>query len=172
MKPKLPQLPALPDFLEDNRPKHDHLEQMQEMAQGEDRAQAFKDFLGHFVAATEPVKKPETLIDMYLQGDMSKLVQDALARPDHYDQRQHEIITALSRDLELDTPATVDERNELFITFMRDTEAQKKTKERNQRLSDSGGSGIVLEDGRTLEEAAADERKAPTFENQDYKVII
>jgi hypothetical protein len=41
-----------------------------------------------FSGTVEPVKKPSTMIDFYLGGDLRQLLDDARLRPEHYTDRQ------------------------------------------------------------------------------------
>lgn len=177
--PKPPQPPTIPDFVDSHRPRHELLERMRSMAGGGDRAQSFQRFQGHFRETAQLPPRPKTLLDMYLFGDVRQILQDAAIRKDHYEQRQHEILGALMTKTELDQPITDAEKNELFLTWLRDTEAAKATKERNAKITDpkggvKGGDDIVLEDGRTLNESMKDARSGATFEKQDYgdQIII
>ncbi len=170
-------LPEPIDFLEANKPRHEPLEALQALHASPNKTEGLQEFLGHFRATVEPPERPRTLLDMYLGGDVARIYQDALLRPEHYDSRQHQLLAALSHGTAMEQPPTDTEKNELLLTFMRTTDADKATRERNARITSQRGGGdgpIVLEDGRTLEQAASDERARATFEQQNYddQVII
>lgn len=145
------------------------------MAAEPDKVKGFKDFQGAFKATAVLPPKPKTLLEMYMGTDVRRLQQDALARGEHYTERQHEVLAALAGQTTLARPATEAEQNELLITFTRGTEQDKTLKDRNRRLSSrSDDHEIILESGRSLADEAADERGGGTFENQSYgdKILI
>lgn len=153
------------EFIELYRPRHVQLEAFQEaMKEGPVSLER------KITVAEEASSPPQSLVDAYLQGDLRQIVQDFWMRPDHYSPRQHDILIAISTGQDPVQAATTAEKNELLLTWMRDTVTQKKTREMIKKKTED----IVLEDGRTLDEAVADEKPDPTYEAQDFgdKIII
>jgi hypothetical protein len=136
------------------------------MARHPDHAAGFQNFLGSFRATIDPPARPTSLLDMYLGSDLRALYQDTQARPAHYEDRQREVAELLLRG-GADSSVTELEKNELFLTYLRTTEAQASLIEQNAKAS--GPEEIILEDGTVLVEDAE-----PSFEKQDFddEIII
>ena len=166
--------PTAEEWIAEHAPRHEALEGWKALAAAEDKAEGLKTFAGTFTGTVDLPPKPTTLLEMYMGTDLRRLRQDALIRNEHYSQRQHELIRGLSGQEALAAPASIDEQNELLITFMRKEEQDKALKERNRRLSERDDSHeIVLESGKTLAESEQG-YTGPTFESQDYgdKILI
>lgn len=110
--------------------------------------------------AIGPAPQPRLLLDFYVQ-DPRALQEDMLARPDHYDDRQKEIITSLVDGTPLARPATDDEKNEIVMQYVRDTELARQSRDSVQRVTnarheDEDDQETIMEDGRSLKEHKQD----------------
>lgn len=155
------------DFLNTNLPRHTEYEALRYLIDGSPAraAQRLKNYVGIF-STTADVKsqKPSNLLEIYAP-DLREIAEDCRQRPDHYDDRQKELIAHLVDRRPLRTPATDLEKNELLLTFMRRSAAKSKETPKPKKEEDEE---IVLEDGRTLSEVTAD----ATFEKQDFGDIV
>jgi hypothetical protein len=120
------------------------------------------------VAPPVPVRAPENLLEFYLGKDIGVLVEDQLARPDHYTDRQKEIIAHLQSPQ--GTPPTTQELNDLMLQYARSTDAAKRTKETLRAVTapdSSVESQIIMEDGKTLASHMAEGTGDFVFERQN-----
>lgn len=170
-KPKTPE-----EFIAENAPRHEPMEQWKQLAKQRNKADVARLFSPVFSGTVPPQEGPKTLIDMYLRGDARQIWQDARLRPKHYDARQHELLAHLMGQGQLVTPATERELNELFLTWQRSTEQDEKLRKLNTEITKSRNDDgdIILEDGRSLEQANKDSQHRATYEAQDFddKILI
>jgi hypothetical protein len=153
--------PTLPDFLEAHRPKHREIEAMQTMAAQADRAEGLRGLQAHFTGTVEPPQPPKTLLERYMHSILP-IQQDALERPPHYDTRQHEIIHLLCTGGGDSVSAR--EQDELFLTYLQNSDLAKQTQERNRRLSAPRDPDADADIQAFEQELSG----GPTFEKQDF----
>lgn len=174
-KPEPQERPA--DFMEAHRPRHEPIEALRNLiaAPPEAAGKSFLEYIGAFTTTADTTKtRPTNLLDLYAQ-DIRAIYLDAEQRPDHYDERQHEILNHLMLQAPLSRELTDEEKNELLLTYMRRSvskeERNRKIREqeaRRKKQEQEENEDIVLEDGRTLAEAIEDEKHQGTFEKQDF----
>lgn len=137
------------DFVETNRPRHEPMEAVKRLADPEDRFDARDFAIGSKLIETP--QRPKTLLEMY--AALPHIVADSRKRQQHYTDRQHDIIAALSGRREASPPVRDDEKNELLLTYLRSTESDQKRKD-------------------IITKATAPKEPDPlaeaTFENQDF----
>lgn len=150
----------IPDFLATNLPRHEPLDAMKRLMDPKDKFDS-KDY-ALSAKLVEPPKRPDSLLEMY--GGVRAVQQDAIQRPQHYTERQHEILLALTTGRTAVPEVTRAEKDELMLTFARSTEADAKRKEIIEKLTTPDDT--LLDDGRTVDQAASDERAS--FQNQDF----
>ena len=93
-------------------------------------------------------KKPaRSLLEHYLDGDVSPLLRDAEERPTHYTAAQK----ALIERLRLTQPVSLAEKNELMLQYVRRTDAQKAEQQVRKKLT---------------EDLVTPEQRPPAFEEQ------
>jgi len=168
--PELPQ-----NFLEENRPRHLHLEAIQSLlgAPQEASGKSFLDYSSAFESVADTTKtRPTNLLDLYAQ-DIREIYLDSQNRPEHYNEHQHEVIARL---LFGDGRVKDIDKNDLFLTFIRksvpkeerDRRIQEYERARRQK-KESKEEEIVLEDGTVLDQAPHG-----VFEKQDFgdKIIV
>lgn len=138
-------------FSETHRPRHAGLEQLR----------------GVRIAAPTPLeRRPSNYITMYLSGDARVIYVDAENRPQHYSSRQHDMLEGLARG---ENSYSDRDLNDLFLTYLQQTDAAARSKNLAASITDArhgGDDGILLDDGRTTQQAAADEKAS--FEAQDF----
>jgi hypothetical protein len=171
------------DFIEAHRPRHEPIEALRNLiaAPPEVAGKSFLEYVGAFAATADTTKtRPTNLLDLYAQ-DIREVYLDAQRRPEHYDERQHEMLNHLQHGAPLSREMTDEEKNELLLTYMRRTisteERERKIREQDRqrkRREQEENEDIVLEDGRSLAEAIEDEKNTGTFEKQDFgdKIIV
>jgi hypothetical protein len=134
-----------------------------------------------FVATADPVPRPQTLLDFYLNGDLRQILNDADLRPDHYTDRQREVLRHLVYGTQASSPVTTKDKDDLFYQWTRQSELSSKSKELVSAISDARhrqeateNEGIIMDDGRSLAEHQQGPSSSPTFEGQDFgdKIII
>ena len=163
-----------PSFSDLNAPKHEGLKQLTS-ARG-----ALVTPIGPVATMTAPTPRPPaSLLEFYLGSDVTRVFADMRDRPDHYSDRQKEIIEFLYTTLPtISTPVTEAEKDELILQFMRPTESALKSRDlvrditaaRHKAKEDAENEEIVMEDGTTLKDhlSGEDSRdKDFTFGKQD-----
>lgn len=176
-------------------PKHEGLEQlqalreklkappahkgMQDWQDANLRFTDFKKYQGTFARTSPPVAPPKDMLEMYLGSDLRQLQQDMLERPDHYTDRQHEILQNLIHGVTVSPPPTTQERDELLYSLVRPTEVARKTKDLIEKITEernkeeverrSEEDETIMEDGRTYTEWM---RERASFQNQKYQKPI
>ena len=173
-----------PTFVDLHRPRHKEMEAWSALMKSKS-PQGLVEFAGTFAATTDTKKsRPSNLLDLYLGNDCRQLAVDLLARPDHYDERQHQLIAFLTAGGKLDRAITDAEKNELMMTLMRPTASDLALRERNRREAErrrkqeqEDDEYTLLEDGTSVADALGTEkakRDAATFEKQDFgdRIIV
>ena len=133
------------------------------------------------LAPPDVAPKPKSLIDFYMGNDLRPLYDDTRARPDHYDDRQKQVIEHLMYNAALAEPVTDKERDDLFLQYVRNEQVAKATKDKIRDLTgarhkqeQAENDAIVMEDGRTFSDHLKAEEPGGSFEKQDFgdKIII
>jgi hypothetical protein len=106
----------------------------------------------------EEVRTPQTLVDMYLNGDFTKLFADTKDRPEHYTPRQREIVEARHLGRDLNPEPTTAEINDLVLELVRATDTAKKSRDIIQRV--------------TTPDVADVAEFGDSFEDQDFGPLI
>lgn len=166
-------------------PRHEPMEALRTLiaAPPEEKAKSYLEYVGAFSTTADTKKtRPTNLLDLYAT-DIREIYLDVQRRPDHYDERQREIVEALMMNLKKEI--TDQEKNDLLVTFMQRTvdkkERERKAQEedrRRKKKEQEENDEIVLEDGRTLSESVAAEKAQQQyegiFEKQDFgdKIIV
>jgi hypothetical protein len=142
-----------PSFTEQFAPKHEGVAQLAALL----RPPSVQQLAIAALAPASVPERPKTFIEFYLGGDIRSIYDDMRARPDHYDDRQKQVIEHLMNSAPVTEPVT-DKVREL-------TSARHK---QEQAENDA----IVMEDGRTLTDHL--QTGGPSFEKQDFgdKIII
>lgn len=176
-----PERPA--DFMKAHLPRHQPMEALRDLiaAPPEAAGSSFKEYVGAFTTTADTTKtRPTNLLDLYAQ-DIRELYLDAQRRPEHYDERQHELLNHLMTKAPLSRPMTDAEKNELLLTYMRRTitkeERERKIKDqdsRRKKREQDEDDETIMEDGRSLSETIEGEKGTGTFERQDFgdKIIV
>lgn len=147
-----PKFLQIPDFIETNRPRHEPMEAMKRLADPEDDFGA-QSFVALGTKLIETPQRPKTLLDMY--AALPHIVADSRKRPEHYTDRQHDVITALSSRREASPPVRDDEKNELLLTYLRSTEADQKRRD-------------IITKATAPKTSEPDPFAEATFENQNF----
>lgn len=156
-------------FTELYLPKHEGLERWDLLKEG-NRGRALLAFAeaATTVAPTE-LEEPKGLLELYTGGNYAHLSDDVARRPDHYTDRQKEIVDSLIHKKKLPEPPTEREKTDLLLQLTRSTQSARATKEINRKMTEpkKEEEEIVLEDGKTLKEQAS-------FEKQDFgdKILV
>lgn len=159
-----------PSFLDLHAPKHKGLEEWDSLIKGMKEPVPFT---SHFSTMAPRQEGPKTLLDFYLNGDIRQILEDSLERPDHYSDRQRQILLHLSASIPPNPPVTDLEKDELVYQWQRQTELEQKSKEVVEKITnarhDQEDNKIVMENGQTLTEWTES-----SFERQDHgdKIII
>ena len=118
----------------------------------------------------EEVSQPKTLVDFYLDGDFARLYADLCSRPDHYDERQAQIIRSKFMKQPCHPEPTDTEINSLVIQLTRSTDTEKKHQKileqfghKTQKAFDIGDEAVLL---------GADGQPEGSFEDQDFGDLI
>lgn len=167
-------------------PRHEPMEALRSLiaAPPEEKAKSYLEYVGAFSSTANTEKtRPANLLDLYAT-DIREIYLDTQRRPDHYDERQREIVESLMMSTPLKN-VTDQEKNDILVTFMqrtvgkeeRERKAQEEDRRRKKREQEENDE-IVLEDGRTLSESVAAEKAQQQyegiFERQDFgdKIIV
>jgi hypothetical protein len=118
-----------------------------------------------FSGLVETPARPTNLLEMYLGQDVRQIYQDLEQRPDHYSDRQKEIIRNLMYAEHLAAPVTDEEKNELLLHFMRPTKLEEQSQQLQSKLRGADDEPIILSDGTSLDESGS--APSGTFEAQD-----
>ena len=133
------------------------------------------------LAPPDVAPKPKSLMEFYMGGDLRTLYDDTRARPDHYDDRQKQVIEHLMYGTALTEPVTDKEKDDLFLQYVRNEQVAKSTKDTIRELTgarhkqeQAENDAIVMEDGRTFSDHLKTEEPGGSFEKQDFgdKIII
>lgn len=162
-----------PSFTDQHAPKHPGLEEWAELMKP----------VQHriFVTTAPPVPRPQTLLEFYLNGDLRQILNDMAARPDHYSDRQREVLHHLVHGSQTTSPVTTQEKDDLFYQWQRQSDLSAKSKEMVSAISDarhqrekSENEEIIMEDGRSLADHQNAQESTPTFENQSFgdRIIV
>jgi hypothetical protein len=187
-KTTIPEPPSMPeDFVEENLPRHEPIEAMRSLIASpqEDLGKSFLEYVGTFVTTADTTRvRPNNLLDLY-EINIRQVYQDAHQRPEHYDDRQHEILDHMAMGRPLTRSPTDPEKNELVLTFLRrsTSEAERRRRAQEQdrhrrRQEQEENDDIILEDGSSVSDAIESEKAQKNyeavFEKQDFgdKVII
>lgn len=115
-----------------------------------------------FSATVVAPPKPQSLLDFYFKDNLELFVQDMHARPDHYDDRQKEVIQHLV-GMGVGAAPTEAEKDELALQYVRDTGLARQSRDLVRKLTDArheqekrDGDATIMEDGRTLSDTMAD----------------
>lgn len=162
-------------FTDLHGPKHEGLEAFGKALED---LRATPDFRGLFSGTAEPLPRPRTLLEFYLGNDLRQLLQDVRARPEHYSERQREIVEHLCGTGGAVEPPTDQEKDELLLHFTRSTEAEAKSRDliremtaARHRKEDKENEETIMEDGRSLKDHLESD---PTYETQSFgdKIIV
>lgn len=163
----------LRSFTEINAPKHEGLEEWKELMKPVQHRQ--------FVALVEPVERPKTLLEFYLGNDLRQLLNDMEVRPEHYTDRQQEVLRHLVLGALVSSPVTTQDKDDLFYQWMRQSDLSAKSKDLVSAITDARhresaeDASIIMDDGRSLAEHQQHSAGSPaTFETQGFgdKIII
>jgi hypothetical protein len=162
-------------FIDQHAPKHQGLSEWSELMKP----------VQHriFVSTTAPVPRPQTLFEFYLGGDLREILNDMEMRPEHYSERQREVIQHLAHGYQTPTPVTAQEKDDIFYQWQRQSDLSAKSKEMVSAISDARhqrerkeNEEIIMDDGRSLADHQSSQESAPTptFENQSFgdKIIV
>lgn len=161
-------------FVEQHAPRHRGLEEWAELMKPVQHRL--------FVATAQPVPRPQTLIEFYLGNDLRQLMEDMYERPEHYTDRQREVLHHLTHGTQLSSRVDSYEKDELFLQWQRQSDLSTKSKELVKKITDarhleerSENEETIMDDGRSLaEHQQAQENAPPSFEAQDFgdKIIV
>lgn len=162
-------------FVEQYAPRHSGLEQLAELMKPVQHRL--------FAATTAPVPRPATLLEFYLGNDFRQILDDVHLRPDHYTDRQKEILSNLAHGTPASTPVMDQEKDELFLQWQRQSDLSAKSRDLVKEISDArhrekaDDDETIMDDGRSLSEhrqQQQEEERSPSFERQDYgdKIIV
>lgn len=134
------------------------------------------------------IVRSSSLLEFYMGKDLRQLYDDMRARPDHYDDRQKELIEHLVNGVPLSPDPTDREKDDLLLRWVRSTEVESKSQQLVRQISDARhrkeqedreNEEIVMEDGQTLKDHLEGKQQTPggeepTFEKQDFgdKIIF
>ncbi len=164
-----------PSFTEQFAPKHEGVAQLAALL----RPPSVQQLAIAALAPASVPERPKTFIEFYLGGDIRSIYDDMRARPDHYDDRQKQVIEHLMNSAPVTEPVTDKERDDVFLQFMRNETAAKSSRDTVRELTSARhkqeqaeNDAIVMEDGRTLTDHL--QTGGPSFEKQDFgdKIII
>lgn len=108
-----------------------------------------------------PPAPASSLLDFYL-NDLRVVQADMQARPDHYDDRQKEVIESLLNKTELARPITAAEKDEIALQYVRDTQLARQSRDSLQRVTNArhteqeDDAETIMEDGRSLKDHKED----------------
>lgn len=160
-----------PKFSDTHAPKHIGLQRLEQ-------ARAALTTIGPLATHTVPTpQRASSLLEFYLGNDVSRLLGDMMERPDHYSDRQKEIIEFLYGSGPIGQPVTEAEKDDLVLQLMRSTESSLKSRDLIRDLTaarhkarDAENEEIVMEDGTTLKDyLSGDSLQDFTFETQNSK---
>ena len=103
-------------------------------------------------------QRPPTLLEAYLGNDVQHLCEDALRRPEHYSERQHELLNDLREGARSLKSVDYRDVNDVFLTYVRETEPAKAVDEAFKRAQ------LTSEVYDTDE--PSDKWKPPVYEDQ------
>lgn len=161
-------------FVEQHAPKHQGLEEWNELMKP----------VQHriFAGTAPPPPRPQTLLEFYLGNDLRQLVDDMHARPEHYTDRQREILHHLVHGTQVSSPVDMHEKDELFLQWQRQSDLSAKSKDLVKKITDARHEAekaedeeTIMPDGRSLAEHRQQQENAlPSFEAQNFgdKIII
>lgn len=146
-------------FLEDNMPRHP-------VQDGFVQTHAPKLFaLG---PTPQELPKAQSLIDIYLGGDLRRLYQDALERPEHYTKEQRDWLEAKIMNRPLAQELDQEQQTDALFRFMEATDTAAARKKLIGQVTakavDPADDPDTVMEGEPMAE--------PTFENQDFGDLI
>jgi len=178
-KPKTAGMPSFTDLF---LPRHAGVAQLgQTMSSSGMTFPTVKQLAIASLAPPNAAPRPTSLMEFYMGNDLRTLYDDTRARPDHYDDRQKQVIEHLMYGATLAEPVTDKEKDDLFLQYVRNEQAAKSTKDTIRDLTgarhkqeQAENDAIVLEDGRTFSDHLKTEEPGGSFEKQDFgdKIII
>lgn len=145
--------PKVPDFIAENLPKFDPQQGV--------------------LGPPTTSRKDLTLLEAYFGGDVSRLLADTLARPDHYTEEQKNILRTLELKKPLPAGATVADVNDIILRFT------ERTEQRRKREAVVRSAQKKLDDDPTVDRLAAEEKEREerrmaeeTWEKQEFPKSI
>jgi len=103
-------------------------------------------------------------LELYLGENLHPLHADVVSRPEHYTDRQKEIVLALHTKAPITVEPTEAELNDVILQMSRPTDLAKKSKDIMSKATTKD-----ISDDAIMED---DKEKVPTFEDQDFGKLI